>query len=51
MKEIDDYTMKVHSDNPDTRQGEELPYCTRSRDPESHRLSDDDGPCRDGETL
>lgn len=27
----------------------DLPPCTRSFDPESHRLTDEDGPCRDGE--
>ncbi len=31
-----------------TEQGD-LPVCTRSFDPESHRFSDEDGPCLDGE--
>ena len=34
------------SDKPKT---DELPVCTKSFDPESQRLQDDDSPCVDGE--
>ena len=37
---------KKHED--DAKQNE-LPVCTKSFDPESQRLQDDDAPCVDGE--
>ncbi len=41
--------MSDQDNKPDASEAE-LPPCTRSFDPESHRFTDEDAPCRDGET-